>query len=208
MGHGELILAVVAPLGQPVHGRSAGVADPQHPGHLVKTLSRRIVPGTAQDFHFGIGFYIHNGGGTSGDAKAHKGGLQIRVGNVVGSDVTPDMVDRNEGEPQGHGSPLGKIHPYQHRPDEAGGIGDGNGIQVRAGKAGIGQGLVGQAIYRLDVLPGGDLRDHASVNGVHLDLRGHTAGQHRPSVLDYGGSSIVAGGFDSKNIHGKSTCFQ
>ena len=128
VGLGQVIFPVVAPHCQPVHGPTAGIADAQHPGHLVKALPRRVVPGAAQDGHVRVGPHIHNGGGAAGDAQADEGGLQIRVGEIVGGDVAPHVVDGDEGQIQGHGGPLGKVHPHQHRPDEAGGIGDGHGV--------------------------------------------------------------------------------
>ena len=80
------------------------------------------------------------------------------------------MVDRDQREIQGHSRSLGEIHPHQHRADEAGAVGDRHGVDVRPGQPRPGHRLIGQAGHRLHVLSRGDLRHHAAVNGVHLDL--------------------------------------
>ena len=128
MGQGELIPQVIAPLGQPVHGSAARIADAEHPRHLVKTLAGGIVPGGTHDLHLCIGPHIHDGCGAAGYTQADEGGLQVRVGDIIGRDVAPDMVDRDEGQVQSHGCPFGEVDPYQHSADEAGGIGDRYGV--------------------------------------------------------------------------------
>ena len=196
VGPGQLIPGGVAPLGQTVHGPAAGIADAQHPGHLVEALPRRVVPGGAQDLHVGVALHVHDGAGPPGDTQADEGGLQVGVGDVVGGDVPPDVVDGDQGHPQGAGRRLGEVHPHQHRPDEAGGVGDGDGVQVLPAQPGVGQGPLGQGDDGLHVLPGGDLGDHPAVEGVHLDLGGDAAGQHRPAVLHHRRRRLVAGGLD------------
>ena len=170
MGPGQLIAAVISPVRKAVHGTAAGVADAQHPGHLVKALPRRIIPGAAQHLHLRIGAHIHHQGGPAGDTQADEGRLQVWVGDVVGGDVAPHMVDRDQREIQGHSRSLGEIHPHQHRADEAGAVGDRHGVQIPLGQARLIYRLIGQAGHRLHVLSRGDLRHHAAVNGVHLDL--------------------------------------
>ena len=196
VGPGQFVPGVVSPLGQVVHGAAPGVPDPQHPGHLVKALPRRVVPGPAQDLHIRVGSHVHDQSSAAGDAQTYKGGLQIWMGDVVGSDVSPHMVHRDQRTVQRHGRPLGKVHPHQHRPDEPRGVGNRNGIQLSLGQARLGYRLFRQSGNRLHMLPGGDLRHHAPIDGVHLDLRCNTVGQHRPSVPDHRGSGLVTGGLD------------
>ena len=57
------------------------------------------------------------------------------------------------------------------------------------------------------MLAGGQLRYHAAIDGMHLNLGGHAARQHRPTVLDNGGGGVVTGGFNGKNIHRINTYF-
>ena len=196
VGPGQLVPAVVSSAGQAVHGAAPGVADAQHPGHLVKALPRRVVPGPPQHLHVRVGLHVHDQGGAAGDAQAHKGGLQLRVGDVICGDVPSHMVHRDQGQVQGHGRPFGEVHPHQHRPDEPRGVGHRHGIQVPLGQARLNHRLLRQAGDRLHMLPGGDLGHHAPVDGVHLDLRGDAVGQHGPPVPDHRGGGLVAGGLD------------
>ena len=186
---------VVPSLGGPVQGTAAGVAQAHHPGDLVKALPCRVVPGAPQDGHVGVPLDIYNQRSPPGHAQADEGGLQVRVGDVVGGDVPPHMVDRDQRHPQGIGHRLGKAHPHQHRADEAGGIGHGHGVNVPPGHPGLGQGLVGQLGDHLNVLPGGDLRHHAAVKLVHLHRGGDAVGQHGAAVPHQGHGGLVTGGF-------------
>ena len=142
---------------------AAGVAQAHDPGDFVKALPRRVVPGGPQNLHVGVALHVHDEGGPPGDAEADEGGLQVGVGDVVGGDVAPDVVDGDERHPQSVGHGLGKAHPHQHRADEAGGVGHRHGVDVLPGQAGLIQRLVRQGGDDLDVLPGGDLRHHAAV---------------------------------------------
>ena len=117
------------------------------------------------------------------------------MGNVVGGDVAPNVVDGDQGDSQGIGHGLGKIHPHQHRADEAGGIGHRHGVNILPSQVRLGQGLVGQAGNHLDVFPGGQFRHHAAVYFVHLHRGGDAVGQDLPAVLHQGHCRLVAGGF-------------
>ena len=118
------------------------------------------------------------------------------MGDVVGGDVAPDVMDGHQRQAQRHGRTLGEVHAHKDSADEAGGVGDGDGVQLLLGDSSVGQGLVSQGGDGLHVLAGGDLRHHAAVNGVHLDLGGHAVGQNGAAVLHHGDSSFVAGGFN------------
>jgi hypothetical protein len=201
VGTGELIAPVVPPLGQRVHGRAAGVADAQHPRHLVEALPRRVVPGSAQNRHVRVVPHVYQHGVSAGDAQADEGGLQLGVSDVVGGDVAPDMVHRDQRYPQSIGRRFGEVDPHQQRTDEAGGVGDRHGVDVRPGQPRPGQGLVGQAGDGLHVLAGGDLRHHAAVDGVHIRLGGNHIGQHGAAVPHHRRRSLVTRGFKGQDIH-------
>ena len=196
MPHRQGILPVVPPLSQPVHRPAPGVTDAQHPGHLVEALPGGIVPGAPQHSHLGVGPHIHNGGGPPGDAQAHKGRLQIRMGDVVGGDVPPHVVNGNQRQSQRQSRPLGEVDPHQHRPDKPRRIGDGHSVQLAFRQPRISHSPFRQPGNCLHMLPGGNLGHHPAVDGVHLNLRGHAAGQHRPPVPHHGGGGVVAGGFN------------
>ena len=74
------------------------------------------------------------------------------MGDVVGGDVPPGMVDGDQRHPQGVGRRLGEVHPHQQGADEAGGVGDGHRVDVSAGESRLLQGLIRQAGDGLHVL--------------------------------------------------------
>ena len=119
------------------------------------------------------------------------------MSNIVCGNMSPDMVDGHQRQTHRHSRTLGEVHTHQHRTDQAGGIGDGNGVQIGLGHTGIGKGLVGEGGNGLHMLAGSDLGDYAAVDGVHFDLRGHAVGQNGAAVLHNGNGSLVAGGFNS-----------
>ena len=127
------------------------------------------------------------------------------MGDVVGGDVAPDVMHRDQRDPQPIGHRLGKAHPHQHRADEAGGIGHRHAVDVPAGEAGGVQGLLGQLGDDFNVFPGGDLRHHAAVSLVHLHRGGDAVGQHRAAVPDQGHRRLVAGGFDCQKDHTRTS---
>ncbi len=113
VGAGKYIGFIIAPLGHFVHGPAAGIAQTQHPGGLVKALPRRVVPGGAQHREMGVVANVHDGGGAAGHAQAQEGGLQVGVGDVIGGDVPPDVVDGDERHAQAKGGGLGEGYPHQ-----------------------------------------------------------------------------------------------
>ena len=201
VGLGEVESFVIAALGHAVHGAAAGIAQAQHPGGLVKALAGGVIPGGAHDLKMGIVPDIYKGGGAAGHAQAQKGRLQVRVGDVVGGDVAPDVVNGDEGDAQAVGYRLCEGHPYQQRADEARGIGDGHGTDVCLGKAGLPQGLVSKAGDGLHMLAGGDFGHHAAVDGVHVGGGGDDGGQDGAAILHHRGGGLVAGGFEGENVH-------
>ena len=180
-----------------VQGFAAGIGHSQHPGHLVKALSRSVIPGGAHDSRIRIILYIQDQGIAAGNRKAHKGGLQLRKSDIIGSDMSPNMMNGDNGNIQGQGRSFGKIDAHQQRPDQARGIGDRNGIQIGLFNACFPDGLVCQAGNCLDVLSGGDLRHDAAIDGVHIDLAQHAGGEDLPSIPGNRHGSLITGAFDT-----------
>ena len=123
------------------------------------------------------------------------------MGDVVGRNVAPHMVHPDEGLVQSIGCRLGKIHPHQHRADEAGGVGDRHRVDVLFSDPGLPQGPVGQGRDSLHMLAGGDLRDDPPVGGMHIGLGGDGVGEHRPPVPHHRHGGLIAGGLHSQNNH-------
>ena len=209
-GVGQGIDPALGLLRQLVHGLAAGIGQAQDPGGLIEALPRRVIPGGTQDPDIGVVPDIGDEGVAAGDGQGQEGGLQVREGQVVGGDVSPDVVHRDQRHAPGIGQGLGEAQAHQHGPDEARGIGDGDGVDVVLGAVGLRQGPLRQGRDDLHMLAGGDLRHHAAVEGVHLRLRGDGVGQDLPSVLHHGGGGLVAGGFKGQNLHSylSSSSFQ
>ena len=123
------------------------------------------------------------------------------MSDVVGGDVAPDMVHRDQRYPQSIGRRFGEVDPHQQRTDEAGRIGHGDGVQLAARQAGVLQRLLGKTVDGLNMLARGDLRHNAAVFAVQRDLRGDAVRQDASSVLHNGDGGLVAGGLNGKDPH-------
>ena len=145
----------------------------------------------------GVILDLHDHGVAAGDHQTEKGRLQLRVGQIVGGDVTPDMVYRNQGLVHSHSGGLGEVYTHQHGTDEAGGIGHCHGINLLSGKASPLQRLIGKAIDGFDMLSGSNLRHHTAIDPVQIHLRGDAVTQYLPAIPDDGHRSFIAGGFYS-----------
>ena len=197
VGHRQTVGLGVAGLGGVGHAGPAGVGEAQRPGHLVKGLARRIIDGVAEDVVVGVVLHFHDVTVAAGGHKAEEGGLQLRVGQVEGGDVAPQMVHGHQRLVCRIGQPLGEVHPHQNGPDEAGRKGHGHGIHVVDGLARIQQGLFHGGADELAVAAAGDLRHDAAVQRLFLYAGGDDVAQQLPSVLHKGCGGLVAGGFDS-----------
>ena len=195
MGMGQGVDTAPGLLGQLVHGRAAGVGKSQHSGRLVKAFPRRIVPGRTQNFQIRIIPDVHDHGVAPGDGQCQEGWLQLREGQIVGGDMAPDMVHRDQRHPKAVGHGFGKAQAHQYSPDETGGVGDGHGVNVLPGAAGVRQGFFCQGRDHFNMLAGGQLRYHAAIQSVEVRLRCNGIGQHPPSVLHHCHGGLVAGGF-------------
>ena len=100
---------------------------------------------------------------SAGRHKAEEGRLQLRVGQVEGRNVAPQMVDRHQRLARRVGEALGKVDAHQHGTDQAGRKGYGHGIHVFHGHVGIGQGFVHGGTDILGMAAAGDLRHNAAV---------------------------------------------
>ena len=111
------------------------------------------------------------------------------------------MVDRDQGHPQTVGHRLGEAKTHQHCADEARCVGHRHGVDICPGAAGVSQRLFCQGGNGLHVLPGGDLRHHAAVQGVEVRLGCNGVGQDLAAVLHHRHGGLVAGGFKSQYLH-------
>ena len=106
----------------------------------------------------------------SGDDEAKKRRLQIGIRQIIGRDMPPDMVNRNERHAEAVRRRLREIHTHQHRADQPRRIGHGDSVDLlpRYGRAG--KRLVCQRVNCFNMLTRGQLRHNAAVKPVQRDL--------------------------------------
>ena len=90
------------------------------------------------------------------------------MGDVVGGDVSRQMVYRHKGLSGGERQPLGKIHSHQQCADESGVRRHGNTVQLRQRHAGIVQRFLHHRQHIFAVPAGGNLRHNAAVQFMFL----------------------------------------
>lgn len=89
----------------------------------------------------------------------------------------------------------------EERAEEAGGVGDGDIIDVVFGEVGVSKGLVDDGEDGFEVGASGDFGNDAAVGSKNIDLGDDDVAEDAGLVCDDGGGGFVAGGFDSENIH-------
>ena len=132
----------------------------------------------------------------AGDHQREERRAQIRLGEVGRRHMGVDVVDRDQWDAVGKGQRFGKVHADQQRADQAGMRRHGNGADVGEPYAGLVQRLFGDAGDRFDVGAARDLRDHAAVEAVGLDLRGDDVGADGANAVRHlhdRGGRFVAG---------------
>ena len=91
-------------------------------------------------------------------------------------DVAFEMVDGDQRQAGGKGQRLGVGDAHQQRAGKSGAAGDGDGVQVGEGDAGLGERGPDHGDDGAQMLAAGQLRHHAAVARVCGDLRGNNRG--------------------------------
>ncbi len=76
---------------------AAGVGHAHGPGGLVEAFAGGVVPGAAYHPEMGVVQHLHNQAVAPRHQQTEEGRLQIGVGNVIGGDVGPQVVDGDKG---------------------------------------------------------------------------------------------------------------
>ena len=160
---GEADRLRIAQGGYLVDLRPAGVTKPNLPGHFVKGFSGRIILGPPQDLIFPVIPDQDQMGVAAGYDQAHKRRLQIRRRDIVGADMSFDMMDADQGNPGPEAQGLGRGHADQQRAYQAGAIGDRDGIHFAQCLPCLRKGFADDLVDPLRMLSGGDFGHDASV---------------------------------------------
>ena len=201
MADRQLVLAVVAGLGQVVDGLAAGIRQTEHTRSLVEALAGRVVARCAEDAQIRIVAHVADERVAARDGQTHERRLQLRVGDVVCRDVAADMVHRDERHTERERGGLGKVHADEQCADEPRRARDGHGVNVTAAQTGHLQCTVGELGDDLHVRARRDLGHDAAVDGVQVGLRKDLIGQHLAPVAHKGDGRFITGRFDRKNNH-------
>ena len=168
MRHG--IFCFVAGLRRFVKRRAAGIRHTDHAGDLVKALPCRVVARCAHDAELCVILHVNNQRMPSGDDEAKKRRLQIGIRQIIGRDMPPDMVNRNERHAEAVRRRLRKIYAHQHRTDQPRRIGHSDGVDLLPRHGGARERLICQRVNCLNMFARGQLRHNAAVKPVQCDL--------------------------------------
>ena len=101
VGMGQLKRMRIAFLRQCVNARTTGVRKPQHTSCLVEGFASRIIKGLPKQGIYPVILHPYQMAMPAGYHQAHKGGLQVRMGQIIGGHVTFNVIHRNQGLLQG-----------------------------------------------------------------------------------------------------------
>ena len=148
--------------------RPPGVGKAEHARNFIERLARGVVPCAAEDFELGRGLRIEDGGMTAARKQGNERRLERRILEVGRREVTADVVDADERDPQPVGKALGEGEPDEERPQKSRSIGDGDGgellfLYVRHAKS-----TRDDFVDRIGMRTRGDLGHDAAVLRLHL----------------------------------------
>ena len=127
---GELNGVGVAFLGQLIDQRTAGIAQSQYAGNLVKGFAHGIIAGTSQHFEAVISLDIHDVSMSSADHQSHERRLQIRRLHVIGTDMSLNVMYAHQRLSCGKRHSLGMGQTDQKCTHQSGTAGDTDQIHV------------------------------------------------------------------------------
>ncbi len=126
------------------------------------------------------------------------------VGQAHGQRMALQMVDREKGLAAGRRHGLGGHHADEDPADQAGSRRRRDAVDPVQRQARILQGTLDQPVEVVEMAARRDLRHHAAVGAVLVQLRQHEVGQNPapcPVGLDAGGSGLIARGFNAQKDH-------
>ena len=197
VGGGQRVGCRVALVGDGIQRHAAGIRQPHRAGGFIKGLTGGVVGGAAEDGVVAVIPHQHDMAVPSTDDQRQKGRLQLRVGQIVGRHMPPDMVHRDQRLGGGQRQSLGKVDPHQHRADQAGGGGNGHGVGLPDRKTRLLQRSSSHAADGFGMAAGGDLRHHPAVQLVFLHLGMDHRGQNPSAVLYDSGGGLITAGFNA-----------
>ena len=195
----EIVGAGIALAGQPVDGRSAGVAEAEQPRSFVERLARGVVESCPQHAKAaGLGD-VDQQRVTAAREQAEKGRLDRLRLEVERCNVTVQVIDRDQRQPVRPGDGLRSRETDEQRADEAWSLRDRDRIEGLELGVRLGQCLPQHGHDELEVASRSDLRDDAPEASVKLRLRGDDVREDSPIGRDDRGGRLVTRSFDAQD---------
>ncbi len=193
-----MIARRIAALGQSLQRRAGRIAEAERTAYLVEGLPSRVVDGGAKAAARADAGDVEKLAMAAADQQQQEG-IGNRLAETDRDGMSFQMVDRDQRQPQRQRHGLAERQPDHHPADQARPGGGGDAVEIGEIDVGRGEGAAGDRLDRLDVGPRRDLRNHAAVGRMLLDLAAHDARQHRDRTIGRqahdGGGGFVAAGF-------------
>ncbi len=194
----------IAVRGEGVDPGSAGVAQPEQLGYLVKGFAGGIVEGRT---HIAVGEVstllageIEVGVAARNHQRKRPGeGMLLLLRQQDGVDMAFQVVDGDERLSQGKGQRLGVRHTHQERTGEPRALRDCDGVEVGELNTGLFHCGADDGHDVAQMLTRGKLGNDSTIGGVDGDLGGHNACQYAAPALHDGGRRFVAGAFNREH---------
>ena len=137
----------------------------------------------------------------AGHEKCHKGkGWRVRF-QERREEVPFHVMNRQGGNAQGEGQTATKGGPHQQGAHKPGPGGIGHAIEIVELPAGLGQHAFEERQKTTAVVPAGELRHHAAIGGVEVNLAMERVGDESAFRIEERETRLVAGAFDAKHAH-------
>ena len=147
------------------------ITDTQHTRDLVERLACCVVSGAAQNLKVGVIAHQHDQRVTTRGHKRQKGRLQVGKFQIIGRDVSADVVYRNKRFAQRKRQRFAEVCTDQHCADESRCAGRSDRVHLVRLHARLFQCTFGHAHDRFHVTARSDLGHDTAVQRVRLDLR-------------------------------------
>ncbi|MNS94906.1 hypothetical protein D3C72_1291380 [compost metagenome] len=188
---------------QPRHFRAAGIAQAQQLGSLVEGLARGIVQRFAQQRVVADAAHFHQLRMPAGHQQRHEREGRRLARQQRRQQVAFQVVHADHRHVQRKAQRIGHRGADQQRAGKARALGEGDGVDVLAGAAGIGQHLFEQRQHTADMVARGEFGHHAPIVAVHGDLRVQRMREQAGLGVVEGQPGFVAGRFDAEDKHGE-----
>ena len=121
---------VVTGFGELIHVDAAGIGHTHGAGSLIKCFACGIVACFAENAKRGVVLSFNDMGVAAGNNETEEWRFQLRICDVVRSNVASEMVYRDERQICGKGEALRKVYADEQRTDETRGVRYTDGIDI------------------------------------------------------------------------------